>query len=91
MGVTSGSPSPGRAGCGPVGKDCPGERRKGWGKTLVTLSKVRGQSLHPDMGGQEGPSRRMMYLSGKRQHLPPGIIVGAFNEETRGGAGGPET
>ena len=38
-----------------------------------------------------GPSRRMTHLSGKRQHLPPGLIVGAFNKETRGGAAGPET
>lgn len=57
------------------------------GQRRWSLSQGRGQSLHPGMGRQEGPSRRMMYLSGKRQHLPPGMIVGAFNKETRGGAG----
>ena len=76
VGVTSRSPSPGRAGCGPVRKDCPAKRRKGWGETITLMG---------------GPSRRMMHLSGKRQHLPPGLIVGAFNKETRGGAAGPET
>ena len=62
---------------------------------MVTLLKVRGQSHYIlSVGGQEGPSRRTSYLSGKRQRIPPGIILGAFNKGpkvSRWGVLGPVT
>lgn len=73
----------GRVGCGPAGKGFQLKGGRGWCETLVTPLKVRGQSHYIlPVGGQEGPSRRTSYVSGKRQRIPPGVILGAFNKGT---------
>lgn len=77
--------------CGPVGKDCASEKgREGVGARRWSLSQGQ-RSVITSWHGKARGTLKENDVSIRKETAPStGMIVGAFNKETRGGAGGPE-